>query len=193
MARSIAAYSRLVFWLKVTLPILALAILSTLFLLSRNIDFEGSLPFSDKVNDPQMTRPEYSGVTTDGAAVTVTADQARPGKTVDDPATAQTIDAVYSLGSRRVSVSANQGSVDMAAGRATLTGAAHLKTSDGYDFTAPSIAVDLNRTDVEATGGIKGQAPLGDITAETMHLTGAPGAHQLVFKTRVRLVYRPES
>ncbi|MEO0504251.1 MAG: hypothetical protein AAFZ14_13070, partial [Pseudomonadota bacterium] len=67
-------YSRFVAWLKVLLPLAALALLSTLFLLSRNTDPIAAVPFADdelldRVRDEQITGPFFSGTTTDGDRV----------------------------------------------------------------------------------------------------------------------------
>ena len=76
-------HSRLVGWLKVALPLLALAILSTLFLVARTIDPEAAIPYAEvdiaeRIREPRMTAPAYAGVTKDGATLTLTADEARP-------------------------------------------------------------------------------------------------------------------
>ena len=75
-------HSRVVGWLKVALPLAALAILSTLFLLSDRIDPEDALPYAevdveDLAREPRMTAPTYAGMTTDGAALTLTATEAQ--------------------------------------------------------------------------------------------------------------------
>ena len=75
--------SNVVAWLKIVLPLAALAAMSTLFLLSRTIDPADAIPYAtvdveDRIREPRMTAPTYSGVTSDGAALTLTADEARP-------------------------------------------------------------------------------------------------------------------
>ncbi|MGB4909398.1 MAG: hypothetical protein WBP15_12770, partial [Tabrizicola sp.] len=82
MAR-VDRHTRLVGWLKVALPLTALAILSTLFLVARRIDPEAALPYAevdveDLAREPRMTAPTYAGTTEDGAALTLSADEARP-------------------------------------------------------------------------------------------------------------------
>ena len=79
--------SRLIAWLRVLLPLAALAILSTLFLLGRTPDPDDALPYAevdaeDMVRDPRMTRPEFAGVSKSESEVTVTADL--PGLTEKD-------------------------------------------------------------------------------------------------------------
>jgi lipopolysaccharide export system protein LptC len=85
-------HSRVVGWLKVALPLAALAILSTLFLLSDRIDPEDALPYAEVdveelAREPRMTAPTYAGMTTDGAALSLTAVEARPSAGTN-PATA---------------------------------------------------------------------------------------------------------
>ena len=76
-------HSRLVGWLKVALPLFALAVLSSLFLVARSIDPEGALTLTeaelaDRLREPRITAPAYAGTTRDGATVNVTASLARP-------------------------------------------------------------------------------------------------------------------
>jgi lipopolysaccharide export system protein LptC len=76
-------HSRIVGWAKVILPLAALGILSTLFLFARTIDPEDAIPYAevdveDRIREPRLTAPTYSGVTSDGSAVTFQAVEARP-------------------------------------------------------------------------------------------------------------------
>ena len=75
MARA-DAHTRVVTWLKIALPLAALAILSTLFLLADKIDPEDALPYAevdveDLAREPRMTLPSNAGTTSDGAALIV--------------------------------------------------------------------------------------------------------------------------
>nr|WP_232014486.1 hypothetical protein [Cereibacter sphaeroides] len=78
-------HSRLVSWLKVVLPLAALAILSTLFLVARTINPDDAIPYADvdvadRVREPRITAPTWAGITSDGAALSVEAAAARPGQ-----------------------------------------------------------------------------------------------------------------
>lgn len=190
-------HTRLVFWLKIILPIVALTILSTLFLFARKIDFEGTLPYAnvnveDLANNPRLTAPEYSGVTQDGAAIRIAATTARPGKTASDPILAEGITALYE-GQRgtKVALTAKTGSFDPNAGTLSLTGEVLAATSDGYRLQAEQMAGKLSDTDLLAEGQVQGETPFGTITAGSMRLSGPTDDHQLVFKGGVKLVYTP--
>ena len=77
-------YSRMVAFFKVLLPLAALAILATLFLLSRGNDPDTAIPFTekdvaDRLRDQQITAPFLSGTAPNGDEIIVTATLARPG------------------------------------------------------------------------------------------------------------------
>ena len=88
MARAVSdnLHSRLVSVLKLVLPLLALALLSTLFLVSRKIDPEAAIPYAtvdvaDRLRDPKMTDAGFASVAADGSTIALTAAQARPNST----------------------------------------------------------------------------------------------------------------
>ena len=199
MAKPLHLHSRLVFWLKIALPLLALAILSTLFLFARRIEFEGTLPYAQVeidslASDPRLTKPEYSGVTSDGVAVRVAAGSARPGPEAASPVKATDVVALYEGPSgARMTISAVDGIFDTGAAMLTLNGNVVLSTSDGYVLRSEQLLSALNETLVTSDGKVMADAPLGHIEAGAMRLSGPTGEHLLVFKNGVRLVYKPES
>jgi len=79
-------YTRLVRGLKVALPLIALVLLSTMFMLSRKIDPTAAAALSDRafrerIDNQQLSNPRYAGNTNSGKAMTVTAQSARPDPT----------------------------------------------------------------------------------------------------------------
>lgn len=193
-------HSRLVFWLKILLPLAALAMLSTMFLVSRTIITDPTIPFSnvdvnDLARDQRLTAPEYSAVTADGASVVVTAATARPAKGKSDP-NAEDVKARFTRGETRViDISAPLARFDAAGGMLSLSGGVHVSTSDSYQLDASTVDAALNRTDILARGAVTANAPMGRITADVAHLTAAPdgsGRDVLVFNKGVRLIYQPK-
>ena len=96
--RALDGWSRAVGWLKVVLPLTALALLSTLFLVSKRIDPEAAIPYADvdveaRMKEPRITKPAYAGTTTDGSALVMQASEARPATTPGAPSTAADITA----------------------------------------------------------------------------------------------------
>ena len=194
------AYSRLVYWLKILLPLAALAILSTMFLVAHTIDPSRAIPFAKvDVNalarDSRVTNPSYSGVTTDGSAVAVTAAVARP--IPDQPGRAAATDLaarIDSPGGTSASMRSATGEIDTPANRVTFTGDVHLDTSTDYHIRTPHLTAALTETQVEATGGVTATGPMVTLTATSMTL--APDAtdktqYVLVFNGDVKLVYQP--
>lgn len=192
-------HSQVVFWLKIVLPLLALVILSTLFLFSRRIDTDAALPYAevdveDLAQNQRLTAPEYSGVTTDGAAVSVRADAARPASD-GQPATAEGVNAIFDTpGGLRIALDAGQGRLDDAAGRLILAGGVEIVTSSGYRVTAARLDSALDRTELHSDGAVRAEAPFGVIDAGGLLIRAGdarPAGYLMVFSGGVKLVYQP--
>jgi lipopolysaccharide export system protein LptC len=198
MARA-DTHTRVVNWLKVALPLLALAILSTLFLVARRIDPEDALPYAEVdveglAREPRMTAPTYAGTTSDGAALTLSAAEARPAAE-GAPATvaALRLDLTTPDGARTELV-ASTATKDDTTQELVLSGGVTVRTSSGYRLESAEIAARLDRTGLESRSEVTATGPAGDIRADRMELgpdNQTPGAYVLVFKGSVRLVYQP--
>ncbi|MEL6617398.1 MAG: hypothetical protein AAFP16_00875 [Pseudomonadota bacterium] len=192
-------YSRLVAWLKVLLPLTALALLSTLFLLSRKIDPIAAIPFADteikeRVSGQQITGPFFSGTTSDGDRITLTAGTMRTGASLAsevDKMSAQ-IDLVSGT---RVTLAADEGQFDMSEAYSTLTGSVIIRTSTGYEMTTNALTADLDALRVESDGAVAGNGPIGRLDAGQMRIEKRePGrTTHLVFTKGVKLVYDPQN
>lgn len=195
------AYSRLVAWLKILLPLAALAILSTLFLFSRQIGTEGALPYAkvdvDRlVREPQMTAPEFSGTTEDGAGLSISASVARPEPGNPDVVTGEDLSALLQTpDGGQTTLTAPRGRIDATAREAVFSGGVQLRNSSGYRVEADTLRSALDRTSVESPGPVTAEGPIGRLNAGAMTLdTGETGAgYVLVFKNRVELIYEPNS
>lgn len=194
------AHSRLVFWLKIILPLGALAILSTMFLVARSVVNDPTIPFSgvdvnDLANDQRLTAPEYSTVTADGASLSVQAATARP-QGPGTGASATGVLATYSRDQRAVlTLTAPAATLDTAGRTLILTGGVRVRTTDGYDLDAGVIEARLDATAFLAEGPVTAIAPMGRIDAGRARFSSAVtagGADVLVFNAGVRLVYQPK-
>lgn len=193
-------YSRLIAWLKVVLPLLALALLSTLFLLSRSIEPGEVLPFADKevqerLRGQRVTGPFFSGTTASGdrisfAAETVTTPTEEVGTNV-----ANQIRAQLDLASgTAITLQAKTAKVDIAGDQADLTGNVIFTSSGGYRLSSDLLTSGLSALNLRSPGPVDGVAPAGTLEAGAMELTTPPegGAPQLVFTNGVKLVYVPK-
>lgn len=198
MARA-DTHTRVVGWLKVILPLAALAILSTLFLVARRIDPEAALPYAevdveDLAREPRMTAPTYAGTTSDGAALTLSADEARPA-TEGSPAKAAGLRlALDTPDGARTELLSGAAVMQNATREVILSGGVTVTTSSGYRLQTAEVAAKLDRTGLESRAPVVATGPAGEITADRMTLSQdaqTPGAYVLVFNGSVRLVYQP--
>lgn len=192
-------YSKMVGWLKVLLPLIALGILSTLFLLSRVVDPEAVVPFADKeiqdrLRDQQVTGPVYSGVTADGDQLSFSAEKLTTPDIGNGTNLAQDVSVVMVLVSgSQVTLTSDQGLFDLPGNRADLDGNVVITTSTGYRVQSEQLISRLSSLDVESPGPVTGDGPFGVLNAGAMRLTQEPEqtAAQLVFTNGVKLVYDP--
>lgn len=200
MARAADGYSRAVAWLKILLPIAALAILSTLFLLSRSIDPMQAIPFSQVdidslLGDPRITAPNYAGVTEDGTALSLTAKTARPDTADPERASAVGLQATLETPDGVVTrITADQGEVDGGKGQVSLSGHVQFSNDLGYQVDTEGIRFSLDQTALATSGGIRATGPFGSLTAGGMELRrlGQSGSYVLVFNGGVKLLYDPK-
>jgi lipopolysaccharide export system protein LptC len=192
-------HSRLVGWLKVALPLAALAILSSLFLLADRIDPDAALPYAEVdvetlAREPRMTAPSYAGTTEDGASLTLSAEEARPA-TTDAPARAEGVrlDLATPDGGT-TQLRAATARLDQASGQVVLSGGVTVETSTGYRLQTDEVVGNLDRSRLVSRGAVTAEGPAGELQAGGMELgqdNRTPGAYVLVFNRGVRLVYRP--
>ncbi len=190
-------YSRLVAWLKVLLPLTALALLSMLFLLSRKIDPIAAIPFAeteieDRVSGQQITGPFFSGTTGDGDRISLTAGTMRTGANLASEVERMSAQIDLVSGTR-VLVTADAGLFDMSEAQSQLTGNVIVKTSKGYTLTTHALAADLDALRIESDGAVSGTGPLGQLDAGQMRIEKREPDRttHLVFTKGVKLVYDP--
>lgn len=195
LARGKGFHSKAVAVAKVALPLLALALLSTLFLISRSINPDDAIPFADvdvqdRVREPRMTAPTWSGVTADGAALTLTAAEARPQS---GGASAQGLQATLATpDGKTTSFDAAAADLNQTDGKLVLSGGVKVQTADGMQVETDGLTALLDRTEVTSQGEIRATGPLGELTAGGMRLTNGPAGYVLLFQSGVKLLYLPQ-
>lgn len=163
-------YSRVVRWLKIGLPLIALAILSSLFLLPRKQGLEGGLIYStaDLIAIGEgmvVSNPKFTGSTDAGEPFVVSATSATP----DGPDPKE-----VKLASPRASLDQDERSVELTAasgvlaprdGRLSLGGGVELTTSDGYVVRTDAVFADFRAGTMQAAGHVVAKSPHGMIEA----------------------------
>ncbi|EKE43346.1 hypothetical protein OCGS_2538 [Oceaniovalibus guishaninsula JLT2003] len=192
-------HSRIVAWLKIVLPLIALGILSTLFLLSDRRGREVDLPYSEVqldriLRERRVQNPDYASLTRDGSAITVTASEAVPDPADPDRTDVSDLTATLDLaGGGRVDLSARRGTLDTGRSELLLEGDIRIVTTSGYDLRTEALRAALDLTRVVADTAVTGQAPAGTLAAGSMELRKDGDRNLLRFADGVKLVYRPDT
>jgi lipopolysaccharide export system protein LptC len=197
MAVADNAYSRFVQFAKITLPLLALALLSTMFLFSRKINPEDAIPFAEIdveqiAREQRLVAPKFSGVTSDGSTITVTADTALPDANNPRRMAATDVNAeIVTTTGTQIMVVSQDAIYDGEQDSMDLTGDVRLTTSTGYVLRSDMLVADLEQTGLVSPGPVTGSGPSGTLEAGRMELTAKDGSQLLVLKNGVKLVYQP--
>ncbi|MEC9432264.1 MAG: LPS export ABC transporter periplasmic protein LptC [Pseudomonadota bacterium] len=176
-------YSRLVRWLKIGLPLLALALLSSLFLIPQDKVFEGGLVYStaDLISlgeGLQVTNPRIEGATAAGEPFVVEADSATPDG--PDPSLVELarVRGAFEQGAgeaaREIRLTAETGRLRPREQALSLSGAVRLETSDGYVVTTDRVSADLRAGRAEAPGPVRAEGPQGSIEAGSFRAERGP-------------------
>ncbi|MFT6773807.1 MAG: lipopolysaccharide export system protein LptC [Paracoccaceae bacterium] len=172
-------YSRAVRWLKIGLPLLALGLLSAVFLLPRDTGFDGGLIYSTadllKLGEGlTVSNPRFTGTTEKGEPFVVSAVAAIPDG--PDP-TLVTLDAPRAeidQSGRSITLTSAAGSLRPKDNTLALTGGVTLVTSDGYRVTTDRIEANIKDGAMRAPGPVRAVGPQGAIEAGSFRAERAP-------------------
>lgn len=192
-------YSRIIAYLKVLLPLTALGILATLFLLSRSEDPTATIPFAeadiaDRMRSQQVTAPSFLGTTSKGEEIVITASLARPGN-ASTPAEAVNLSGrITMVNGQEVTLKSDTGRFDIPADMATFTGNVRITTSTGLLVLSDVLNIALDRVYADTPGTVDGSGPFGEFTAGQMEMSEkSPGGPvHMLFKNGVKLIYDPK-
>ena len=191
-------YSALVAWLKTLLPIVALGLLSTIFLFSGKVDVTQSLPYAEHniaeiIREQRITQPYFTGIASNGTEIALSAAYASPQ--VESAHILEITDlsvVLRSTSDRMVQVTAGRGALDSARQTAQISTDVHIAALPDFWVTTEALDMNFNQGFISAKGGFQGVTALGAITAEEMHLQMTADDQQIVFLNDVRLVYSPK-
>ena len=193
------SYSRAVAYLKVLLPLIALVLLSTLFMISRGDDTEAVIPFAeqeieDRLRGQQVTAPHYSGTTADGDEIMVRAGLARPGGT-ETPAVASALTGEIRIASGgRIALASDSGAIRPDSDLAEFAGSVTITSADGMVVETDALTTALSGLEAESPGPVRARGPIGDLTAGNMRIRSKTegGPVHMLFKDGVKLIYTPQ-
>lgn len=188
-------HTRLVGFLKITLPLAALGLMSTVFLFARAPTQETTIPYAEIeeiAREPRLSGAQFGGVADDGSVIALTARTTTPQGNI---VTAQSLAAVINTGTGiRIDIRAGAGIIDNAAQTAQLNGLARLETSNGYEMETSGITTNLATGRITSDGALEVQTPFGSLTAGQLVIETPAGAtgQVMLFQNGVRLIYTPQ-
>ena len=199
MAWSDSFHTHFVAWAKIILPVAALGLLSTLFLISRSVDPTANIPVAQidleqRAGELGVTNPSFAGVTAGGDQVRFDAARAKPDAQDPDRMQASAVVArIRLLGGAVIDITSDEADMYQRDATATLTGDVHVTTSTGYDIRTDTLRARYDELLAETDGPVHGTGPEGVLTAGRMRLAAdeATGDAYLLFTDGVELVYKP--
>ncbi|WP_298936430.1 hypothetical protein [uncultured Ruegeria sp.] len=192
-------YSRMVQFFKVLLPLAAIIMLSTVFLLSRSIETNVSVPFAQKdidarLADQVVTQPNYRGTTRKGEDVQIEATQATQGSEESVPAASEFRGRFGLLNGGVITLDSNSGLIRPDQGTATFVGDVVITTTDGILVTTDLLNTSLDEIRGDTPGQVNGTGVIGNFSAGRMTFgtEKKDGPVHILFTDGVKLVYEPE-
>lgn len=186
-------HSRWVARLKVLLPLAALAILSTLFLVPDRRGGGTTLEFADPaeldllLTEGRVANPSYSGMGDDGASVNFTADEARPDG--DDAHADRLLGVWTSRGGAEVSLQGDTGVLTGLSGDMRIEGDVIVNDAQGYRLRTDALDIDGGSKDIVSPGSVSGSGPGLALEAGGMRIEQRGGSPLVTFTDGVRVVY----
>jgi len=191
-------YSRMVQFLKVLLPLAAILMLSAVFLLSRSIETDVSVPFSQKDIDERLagqvvTQPNYRGTTAKGEDVHIEANRATLSEEGSIPTAAEFRGRFGLLNGGVITLDSNSGMIRPDKGTATFVGDVVITTADGIQVTTDLLNTSLDEVRGDTPGQINGTGVIGTFSAGRMTFGAekTDGPVHILFTDGVKLVYEP--
>ena len=193
-------YSRTVSFLKVALPLAALALLSTLFLISRSVTPIANVPFADaevqeRLTNQQVTGPYFSGTSARGDQISFIAEKmTSPTGKLGSNKAEEVLVRVDLASGRQFELESDLATIDIAENQSELTGDVKIVTSDGYSLQSEKLRIALTGLDINSPGAVTGKLPLGNVDAGGMRLfvPDENSEAQLIFTNGVKLLYLPK-
>ncbi len=192
-------YSRVVSWTKVILPLLALGLLSTLFLFSHTPDPEQAIPFArvdvqELAREQRLGSPRIAGTLSDGREIIFTADTAAPVLTAPSQFRADGIEARVDLTSDSVLlIVSDSGLFRPSAEEAELEGNVGLTTSTGINLMTELLEINLATSNAVSPGAVELTGPGLTLNAGSMRILLQDGNEVVSFNDGVRVLYEPQN
>ena len=190
-------YSQAVSVVKIALPLLALGILSTLFLYSAAINPNDAIPFAETdvesiAKEQRIGDATYATVGSGGAAIRFWSSKTTPDADGKDAINAKDIKGKIEFpDGETVDLSAALASVDFSKNEAALSGSVELTSSLGFNVVANSLVSELDRALIRSGEPVAVSTPFGTMDAGGLQIGKVGDTFRMVFNNKVKLLYVP--
>lgn len=196
-------YSRFVGLMKVALPLIAVALMATVFLVQEEDTIAGGVVFTQGDRDTMrdglaINNPELSGITPTGDRFFMTAARAIPNdNSVQEVELFEITGRTEYLSGRIVRLKANEGMAFVPEQRVQLIGDIEIETSDGYTAHTQSGVADLASGEIHIDSQVELVGPTGQLTAGSMTIANQPqnagsqNNQMFTFENGVTLRFQP--
>lgn len=198
---TLTRHTKIVRAARLILPLLALALLSSLFLLNRTPNPDAAIPFAAAdvellAREQRLTAPHFVGVSADGASFSIAADLARPDPVDPRILSAERLSvAIDGLeGGNTLYVQAQRGQMDTGGQTFQLARDVVIRSSLGFSLQTDQLMANLGDFSLFVPTPLVGRGPMGKLTAESMRLTRdiSTGHQLMLFEGGITLLYAPE-
>jgi len=180
------------------LPILALGMLSTIFLFSGKVDVTQSLPYAklniaEIVREQRITKPYFSGVSYNDTEITLSAAYASSDTQNADILNITDLSIILtSKHAKTVRITAGLGTLDATKQKVTVSKDVYLTAMPDFWLKTNSLTVDLQQGVATADTMFQSVTALGTINAGNMIVKTITNDQQIIFTNGVRLIYYPK-
>ncbi len=192
-------HSRMVQFFKVLLPLVAILMLSTVFLLSRSIETNVTVPFSqqdidERLADQVVTQPNYRGTTRKGEEVQIEATRAMQGTEGSAPTAAEFRGRMGLSNGGVITLDSNTGVIRPDKNTATFVGDVVITSTDGTEITTDLLNTALDEIRGNTPGQVNGTGIIGNFSAGRMTFgtEKKDGPVHIIFTDGVKLIYEPQ-
>jgi len=195
MASTRNSYSRMVAWLKILLPLIALGVLGTVFLFNSKDSFAPGFTFSradiqSLESGSFIKNPQVNGITKKGEPFHLLADEIRPMDSSNSLFVITNLDVEFQFTQGAwAKVSASSALMDVSAQTVWFESGGRLETSDGNVATVDTLHLLMASGELQGSG-IVAEGPLGRVSAENFRIESNDGENRVLwFENNVRMRY----
>jgi lipopolysaccharide export system protein LptC len=193
------SYSFFIAWVKTLLPIVALGMLSTIFLFSGKVDVTQSLPYAelnveDIIREQRITKPYFTGISEGGIEFALSAAYATPNASQPSILNVSELRVEFKTPQGNTAeITAGLGEMNTETKNAKISRGVNLASKLNFWITTETLDIDFNDSYASTNGPFKGVFSLGSIESGNMVLKMIAGDQQIIFTNGVRMLYNPKA